>query len=107
MIHLKLRTEYCYRRAYGKLPAVIAAAGDTAAGIADNGGTWGHVQWAKECKKAGVKPLFGVELQICANPHDRSKQPEASAVLVARTDAGLRELYEMVTAANTSGFYYH
>lgn len=106
MIHLKLRTEYSFRRAYGKLPQVIAAiAGSPRAAITDNG-AWGHVSWAKECKKAGLEPIFGAEFTVVADPRDRSRQPWGTAVVLARTQLGLQELYSLITWANTEGFFY-
>lgn len=110
MIQLKLRTEYSFRRAYGRIPDVVArvkATGATHAAITDWGGTWGHVAWSKECKKAGVVPLFGVELAVVDFPDVKKKQTYGTVVVVARTEDGMRELYGLVTSANRTGFYYY
>ena len=48
MLNLRNRTEYCFRKAFGPLPAVIAACAGDAVGIADSG-TWGHVAFSKAC----------------------------------------------------------
>jgi DNA polymerase-3 subunit alpha len=106
MIHLHLRTEFSFRRAFGKVEDVLAVAGGTAAAMTD-GGTWGHVTWSKACKKAGVKPIFGVELLVVRNARDRTRQPGAQVVLLARNDAGLRELYELVSLANSPTCFYY
>ena len=63
---LRVRTEFSFRQAFGPLKRVAAVLKDLscpAAAIVD-GGTWGHVKWAKEASKAGFKPLFGTELVI-------------------------------------------
>jgi DNA polymerase III alpha subunit len=105
VIHLHLRTEYSFRRAYGKVDDVIKVAGGAAIAMTDTG-TWGHVNFAKACKKVGVKPIFGVELAVVHDARQRTRQPSAQVVLLAKTDAGLTELYELVTRANAEGFYY-
>lgn len=66
---LRVRTEFSFKErfdclAYGPLArvgAVLADIGAPAAGIVD-GGTWGHVRWARAMAAAGVRPLFGTEL---------------------------------------------
>ena len=73
---LRVRTEFSFRQAFGPLPRVAAALaelGNAPAGIVD-GGTWGHVRWAKTAEKAGFKPLFGTELTI---PQPDGKKPTA------------------------------
>lgn len=108
MIHLKLRTEYSFRLAYGKIPDVIRVAdeGQSPIAITDFGGTWGHVQWMKECKKAGTRPLFGVELPVVRSM-EKEKWREGAAVVIARTDAGLANLYQLVSVANQADHFYY
>ncbi len=78
---------------------------EIAAGICDRHGTWGHVQWEKECKAVGLKPIFGVELAVVENMHEREKQAVNYMSFIAKNNAGLSELYELVTTA-TEYFYY-
>jgi DNA polymerase III alpha subunit len=107
MIHLRLHTEFNFRRAFGRVEDVLRVAGGSAAAITDRG-TWGHVTWAKACKKAGIKPIFGVEIDVVADARKKGeKQPSATVVLLARNDAGLRELYSLVTTANTRECFYY
>jgi DNA polymerase III alpha subunit len=71
---LRVRTEFSFRKAFGPVPRVVAALkemGCPAAAIVD-GGTWGHVRWAKECDKQGVRPMFGTELVV---PKDDGRKP--------------------------------
>ena len=63
---LRVRTEFSFRQAFGPVPRVAAAVqalGAPAAGIVD-GGTWGHVRWAKAAAAQGFKPLFGTEFAV-------------------------------------------
>lgn len=106
MIHLRMRTEFSFRRAYGRLEDVVKVAGGPSLAITDTG-TWGHVQFAKACKKDGIRPIFGVELAVVADARVREKQPTASVAFLARNDAGLRELYELVSLANSKTCFYY
>lgn len=107
MNHLRLRTEYSFRKAFGQVDAVIAAAGGTAAAITDLGGTWGHVAWNKACKRAGVKPIFGVELALVDDATRRERQPTGTVVVLALNDEGLQTLYALVTKANGPEHFYY
>ena len=63
---LRVRTEFSFRQAFGPVPRVAAAVkslGAPAAGIVD-GGTWGHVRWAKAAAAQEFKPLFGTEFAV-------------------------------------------
>jgi DNA polymerase III alpha subunit len=105
MIHLRLRTEYSFRKAFGSPEKVLEAAGGNAAAITDNG-TWGHVAWSKACKKRGIKPIFGVELFVCKDARDRVKQGGTNMAFLARNNDGLEELYQLVTRANDLFYYF-
>lgn len=108
MIHLRLRTEFSFRRAYGRPPQVLDALGPNpiAAGITDTG-TWGHVTWWKTCRAADVKPILGVEVQCVPDPQDRSKQTGPMVALLATSSKGLSELYRLMSRANGADQFYY
>lgn len=69
---LRVRTEYSFGEAFGKVPDIAARLkeiGCEYAAIVDSGGTWGHVRWSQELAKAGVSAGFGAELKL-ATPDD-------------------------------------
>ncbi len=99
LIHLKIKTEYSFGKTFAKIDRCIErlkALGVTEAGIVDEGGTWGHVRWHKACRKAGIKPLLGVEL-IVSDDDDMTP----SMWFLARNQKGLQELYHWTTHAHT------
>jgi DNA polymerase-3 subunit alpha len=106
VIHLHVRTEYSFRRAYGKVEDVLKHAVGGAMAMTDSG-TWGHVNWMKACKKAGVKPIYGVEVALVPNLAHREKSGQSTGfvVLLAKNDNGLRELYRITSDANAN--FYH
>ena len=104
-MYIRLRTEFSFKYAIGMLPKILANVPATHAGIVDRHGTWGHIKWAKECKRTGKHPIFGVELAVVKDMEVREKQTTTFMGFLALNDAGLRELYELTTLA-TFKFYY-
>jgi DNA polymerase III alpha subunit len=105
---LKVRTEYSFRAAYGPLKKVVGRLqqlGCKYAAITDRGSTFGHVQWMKHCKEAGIKPLLGVELGLVEDSSEKTKQAINWISLIARNNEGLREINRAVRKA-TEDFYY-
>ncbi len=103
MINLKLRTEYSFRDAFGPVARVVEVAGGKAAGIADDG-TWGFVAWQKCCRKAGVKPIYGLRLAVAEAVGDR-KSKTYGVTLLAKNKLGLVDIYRACTEANKNAFY--
>jgi DNA polymerase III alpha subunit len=107
MINLRNRTEYSFREVYGPIDKVIAACGkEEAIGICDRHGTWGHVEFSKACKKAGKKPILGVELAVVEDMNLREKQGVNFMNFLPMNNKGLQELYALTTLA-TEHNYYH
>ena len=107
MINVRLRSEYSFRKAFGPIHKVVETTEGDVMGISDSG-TWGHVAFSKACKKAGKKPLFGVEIPIVEDATERSKQPTNEMTFIAKNNDGLRELYQLVTkSTDKDHFYYH
>ena len=107
MLHLRTRTEYSFRKAYGPIANIIQDDGEDAMGIADSG-TWGHVPFSKACKKAGKKAIFGAEIAVVIDSTDRTKQAANMMAFIAKNNAGLSEIYAMVTRSSSKeNFYYY
>lgn len=65
-----VRTEYTFGRAFGSMDKVFAALTKvkaSAAAIADTS-TFGHVQFYKAAKAAGIAHIFGIELPVEGRP---------------------------------------
>ena len=61
------RTGYSFNAAIGFVPEVVARLkelGEIVAPISDRSSTFGFIHWDKEARKAGLRPVFGVELAI-------------------------------------------
>lgn len=97
--------------------AVARAAenGSTALAVTDHAGCFGHVQFQAECRKAGIKPVFGIETYFRPDRLVRPAEGDAEGrkrlingshlILLAQSDRGLRDLWAASTEAYVSGFY--
>ncbi len=92
MYQLRCRTEFDFGSTFGSIARTVErlkALGVEAAGIVDPG-TWGHVQWDYQLRKAGIRPLFGVATAVVPSL-DSEDRPRMW--FLAASDTGLRELY--------------
>jgi len=85
-----------------RLPAVA---------ITDHGNLFAAVDFYKQVSKAGIKPIIGCELYVAPGSHrDKSSaendEKSFHLVLLARDNAGYKNLVTLVTKAYLDGFYY-
>ncbi len=112
-IHLHAHSHYSLLQALPKIPDLVAAAkkdGATSLALTDNGNMYGAIEFYKECKEKGVKPILGVDFYVA--PRTRNdKQAGIDArrtrlVLLAKNLDGYHNLIQLVTASYLEGFYY-
>ena len=73
---MRIRTGYSFRVAAGMIEncfARVQELGWPYAPITDRASTFGWVRWNKMCKKADIKPIFGVEIAV--TPSEHAKKP--------------------------------
>lgn len=73
---MRIRTGYSFRVAAGMIDdcfAKVQGLGWRYAPITDRASTFGWIRWNKLCKKADIKPIFGVELAV--TPSANAKKP--------------------------------
>lgn len=102
MKHLKVKTEYGFKKTYGRVKDIVAL--PDVVGIADSG-TWGHVNFFKECVKAKKHAVLGVELPVVDTLEKGTKPTPNYMTFFAVNNDGLSKLYEMVSLASQQ-FYY-
>ena len=107
MLQLRVRSEYSFRQAYGTIAKILDVTSGPV-GICDRFGTWSHVEFQKACKAAGRKPIFGAELAVVSDMKVREKQGTNYMAFLAKNEAGLQELYELVSlSTKPENFYYN
>ncbi|MBQ6539772.1 MAG: DNA polymerase III subunit alpha [Oscillospiraceae bacterium] len=108
-VHLHVHTEYslldgaCHIR--GLIPRVKEL-GQTAVAITDHGVMYGAVNFYKEAKKEGVKPIIGCEVYVAKESRlSRNGADSNHLVLLCKNEQGYRNLCHLVSLAFTEGFY--
>lgn len=113
-VHLHLHTEYSILDGINRvdtLPEYIKSIGQDTVSITDHGNVSGTYKFWKNCKKAGVKPILGMEAYYTVT--DRSAKEVDSdgekyyhLVLLAQNNTGLKNLMKLSTKAYTEGMYH-
>lgn len=108
--HLHTHTEYslldglCRIR---ELVSYVKSLGQTALAITDHGAMYGAMEFYKECKAQGIRPILGCEFYLAKGDRTNHNTPGYyHLVLLAKNETGLRNLYQLCTESFTSGFYY-
>ncbi|HRU40813.1 MAG TPA: DNA polymerase III subunit alpha, partial [Candidatus Diapherotrites archaeon] len=78
--------------------------------VTDHGVMYGVVEFYKQAKKYGIKPLIGCEVYVAARTmYDRDPKLDGSQyhlVLLAKNEEGYNNLIKLVSIGFTEGFYY-
>ena len=111
-VHLHLHSQYSLLDGANRLDEVIGAAarvGMPAMALTDHGKMFGAIQFYNLARKAGVKPILGIEAYVAqGNRFDRTPGKGGSnhLVLLAANEAGYRNLIKLTSKAYLEGFYY-
>lgn len=112
-VHLHNHTEYSLLDGACRIKDLVARAkeiGMPALAITDHGALYGAVDFYREAKRQGVKPIIGCEVYVAPrNRLDREARLDSSQyhlVLLCRDETGYRNLAQLVTRAYVEGFYY-
>ena len=112
-VHLHVHSEFSLLDGANKikeLPARAKELGMNAIAITDHGVMFGVVDFYKECKKVGIKPIIGCEVYVA--PRSRfDKEPGidnkySHLILLAKNETGYKNLSHLVSMGFTDGFYY-
>ena len=111
--HLHTHTEYSMLDGISRIPDLVRRTrelGMDAASITDHGSLYGVVDFYSECKDAGIKPVIGCEMYVAPGSRRDRTPGERRAydhlVLIARDNAGYRNLLQLVTRSHLEGFHY-
>lgn len=112
-VHLHTHSHYSLLDGLSKVPDLVARAkelGMTSLALTDHGALYGAIEFYNECKKAGIKPIVGVEAYVAergrkdVEPNIDSKRYHLT--LLAKNNVGYKNLMKMLSIANLEGFYY-
>ncbi|MFA9397515.1 MAG: DNA polymerase III subunit alpha [Clostridiaceae bacterium] len=76
--------------------------------ITDHGALYGIVDFYKEAKAQGIKPILGCEIYVSSKSMDYKQNDNKihHLVLLVKNQIGYKNLMEIVSTASTRGFYY-
>jgi DNA polymerase III subunit alpha len=82
--------------------------GIQAMALTDHGVMFGAIEFYQKCKKAGIKPIVGVEAYIVDDLHKKEAAEEQRfhIILLAKNYKGYKNLIKLTSIAHLEGFYY-
>ncbi|SDP30822.1 DNA polymerase III subunit alpha [Selenomonas ruminantium] len=111
--HLHVHTEFSLLDGAARIKDLVARAkelGMKQLAITDHGVMYGTIDFYKECKKQGIKPIIGCEVYLA--PGDRRERQDVNGtkyyhlILLAENQTGYKNLVKLVSLANIEGMYY-
>ncbi|MBU1987499.1 DNA polymerase III subunit alpha, partial [Patescibacteria group bacterium] len=112
--HLHNHSHYSLLDGVVKIDELIKATkedGQTALALTDHGVMYGVIEFYQKCKKAGIKPIIGLEAYVAPNSRfdKNAKSDEKNyyhLLLLAKDKQGYNNLIKLTTIAHLEGFYY-
>lgn len=111
--HLHTHSHYSLLEALpqvDKLVKFAKAQGAEALALTDNANMFGAIEFAQECEKAGVKPIFGYDAFVAVETIElkrhRIDDKNSRLVLLAENMEGYKNLMKLASVAYLDGFYY-
>ncbi len=112
-VHLHVHSHYSLLDGLGKIDELIARAKELdmpALALTDHGNMYGAIEFYTKCRKAGIKPIIGVEAYLAPRGM-LDKVPKVDSVayhqlLLAKNETGYRNLLSLVSEAHCRGMYY-
>jgi DNA polymerase III subunit alpha len=113
-VHLHTHTEYSLLDGASRIGALFERAREfrmPALAVTDHGSMFGALEFYEAGRAAGVTPIVGVEAYVAPGSRfDRtpgdSEEKYRHLTILARDDAGYRNLLRLVTDAHLEGFYH-
>jgi DNA polymerase-3 subunit alpha len=112
-VHLHGHSTYSLLDGACRIPALVRRAAaevpSSALALTDHGNLFGAIEFYKEARKHGVKPILGTEAYVAPQSRgDRERNPVAAwhLTLLARNETGWRNLIKLSSAGYLDGFYY-
>lgn len=108
--HLHVHTEYSLLDGAIDLERLVSHAkqeGLKALAITDHGNIFGAVKFFQLCKKAGIKPILGMEAYITDDVDNRSVDNKYyHTILLVQNEQGYKNLCKLISFSYQQGFYF-
>ncbi len=109
--HLHTHTEFSLLDGLSRIPQLLDRAQELemdAIAMTDHGALYGALDFYRESKKRGIRPIIGLEAYVArGSRHSRTREGQPfHLTMLARDLTGYRNLLQLVTKSNLEGFYY-
>lgn len=112
-VSLHTHTEYSLLDGSARIPELIKRVkelGMDSIAITDHGVMYGCVEFYKQAKEQGIKPIIGCEVYVAGHSmyekNGREGKDIYHLVLLVKNETGYKNLMKIVTKASIDGFYY-
>jgi DNA polymerase-3 subunit alpha len=118
-VHLHCHSHYSLLDGQSKIPDLVQrvkSQGMSAVALTDHGNLFGAIEFLREAKAAGIRPIAGMEAYVAPGRRtDRTTSAGAGAgderyayhlTLLARNGAGFRNLLRLSSRSYLEGYYY-
>ncbi len=112
-VHLRAHSHYSLLEGLSKIDEMIARVkeyGYEALALTDLGNLHGAIEFYKECGKAGIKPIIGVDMYMTPGSRNDKRagiDTERHIITLLAADlTGYKNLIKLVTASFLEGYYY-
>lgn len=111
-VHLHVHSEYSLLDGACRIKDMVKRAkelGQLAIAITDHGSMYGVMDFYKEAKKEGIKPIIGCEVYVAKRSRfDKVREFDSEIyhlILLCKNNAGYQNLIKMVSQSFIEGFY--
>ena len=110
--HLHTHTEFSLLDGMSKIAPLMdraKALGQESIAMTDHGALYGAIDFYREARERGIKPIIGVEAYVAQgsrHSRERGDNQPYHLVMLARNMEGYRNLIALTTKANLEGYYY-
>ena len=114
-VHLHVHTEYSLLDGSNKIKEYVARVkelGMNSAAITDHGVMYGVIDFYREARNAGIKPILGCEVYVAPGsrfdktPGNNNEERYFHLVLLAENQQGYQNLMKIVSKGFVDGYYY-
>src|SRR5712692_9031538 len=114
-VHLHLHSEYSLLDGACRLDKLTEKAHELkfpAMALTDHGVLYGAIEFYQAARDKGIKPIIGCEVYVAPGSRLEKKTTSGSRdvyhhlVLLAKDEAGYKNLTQLVTDAHLTGYYY-
>ncbi len=109
-VHLHVHSHYSLLEALPKVDELVRAAkkmGMTALALTDYGSLYGAIEFYKVAKRAGLKPIIGLEAYVASRSRfekNHQAQEVYHLILLAENETGYRNLMKLSSMGHLEGF---